>query len=71
MVEAEGIVAVDEAVIAEQPACRIADQDIGIFAGGLDFILGEHLAGAPEQRTAAGNAHIAFARLPCPRSRSG
>src|SRR5579872_2574912 len=50
MIEAEGPVAAQEAVIAEQAAGRVADDRIGAGAGASARLGIEHLAVAPQTR---------------------
>src|SRR5258708_5823228 len=63
VVEAEGAIA-DEAVIAEEPAGRVAHHDIGIGPGPLALALGAALEKAPMSAAAAGDLEArAGARL--------
>ncbi len=64
VVEAEGLLAVDQAVIAEQPAGRVAHQDIAAIAGQLQSVAAENLRGAPEEGAGAGDADLVPGDLP-------
>ena len=55
VIEAERPFLIDQPVIAEQTAGQVADHHVGAVAGGLAGLGVEHLAVAPQQRTAAGN----------------
>src|SRR5581483_4452361 len=64
MIEAESAVAAHQPMIAEKPACRVADQDIGAAAGARPSRGGQHLAVAAELGARAGDAYPLGVDLP-------
>src|SRR3954447_15603317 len=55
VVEAERPFAAEKAVIAEEPAGGVADEDVAAAPGAGDPLGPEDLAGAPEERAGAGD----------------
>ena len=55
MIEAETVLAVEQTVIAEEPAAEVADYDISALARARPFGSIEGLGKAEVQRAAAGN----------------
>lgn len=60
MVQAEALVAVHEAVEAEEAAGRVADDDIAGAAHALAVLAGEDFREAPVEGAAAGDFHFRF-----------